>query len=105
MVVLSAHTIEIRPMLQLRDIHFTYPGRAPRETISGLTLEVCAGEVVALLGPNGSGKSTLLSIAIGALKPDRGEVYSTANPSPGFRAARSRKEWRWWPNKAPSAFR
>ncbi|HEX2487757.1 MAG TPA: ATP-binding cassette domain-containing protein, partial [Blastocatellia bacterium] len=54
-------------MLQLRDIHFTYPGRAPRETISGVTLEVHAGEVVALLGPNGSGKSTLLSIAIGAL--------------------------------------
>src|SRR5262245_11320190 len=61
-------------MLQLRDIHFTYPGRAPRETIAGVTLEVRAGEMVALLGPNGSGKSTLLSIAVGALRPDRGEV-------------------------------
>src|SRR5262245_17082183 len=71
-------------MLQLRDIHFTYPGLTPRETISGVTLEVCAGEVVALLGPNGSGKSTLLSIAIGALKPDRGEVLFDDNPIAGF---------------------
>jgi iron complex transport system ATP-binding protein len=72
------------PMLQLRDIHFTYPGRAPRETISGVTLEVRAGEVVALLGPNGSGKSTLLSIAIGALKPDQGEVLFDGQPVVGF---------------------
>ena len=71
-------------MLQLRDIHFTYPGRAPRETISGVTLEVRAGEVVALLGPNGSGKSTLLSIAIGALKPDQGEVLFDGQPVAGF---------------------
>jgi ABC-type cobalamin/Fe3+-siderophores transport system ATPase subunit len=60
-------------MLQLRDIHFSYPNR-PRETICGVTLDVSAGEMVALLGPNGSGKSTLLSIAIGALKPDSGDV-------------------------------
>jgi iron complex transport system ATP-binding protein len=72
------------PMLQLRDIHFTYPGRAPRETISGVTLEVRAGEVVALLGPNGSGKSTLLSIAIGALKPDQGEVLFDGQSVAGF---------------------
>lgn len=61
-------------MLQLRDIHFSYPNRRPRETISGVTLDVQAGEMVALLGPNGSGKSTLLSIAIGGLKPDSGDV-------------------------------
>src|SRR5262245_58502264 len=71
-------------MLQLRDIHFSYPGRAPRETISGVTLEVHEGEVVALLGPNGSGKSTLLSIAIGALKPDRGEVLFDGEPLARF---------------------
>jgi ABC-type cobalamin/Fe3+-siderophores transport system ATPase subunit len=71
-------------MLQLRDIHFTYPNQRPRETISGVSLEICAGEMVALLGPNGSGKSTLLSIAIGALKPDRGEVLFDNRPIAGF---------------------
>jgi iron complex transport system ATP-binding protein len=71
-------------MLQLRDIHFSYPAQRPRETISGVTLEIRAGEIVALLGPNGSGKSTLLSIAIGALKPDRGEVLFGGEPISGL---------------------
>lgn len=71
-------------MLQLRDIHFSYPNRRPRETISGVTIEVGAGELVALLGPNGSGKSTLLSIALGALKPDRGEVLFDGSPVARF---------------------
>src|SRR5262245_64509116 len=71
-------------MLQLRDLHFTYPGRTPRETICGVTFEVREGEVVALLGPNGSGKSTLLSIAIGALEPDRGEVLFDGEPVARF---------------------
>jgi iron complex transport system ATP-binding protein len=71
-------------MLQLRDIHFSYPNQRPRETVSGVTLEVRAGEIVALLGPNGSGKSTVLSIAIGALKPDGGDVLFDGEPIAGF---------------------
>src|SRR5215813_401178 len=71
-------------MLQLRDIHFSYPSQRPRGTIAGVSIEIRAGELVALLGPNGSGKSTLLSIAIGALKPDRGEVLFDNQPIAGF---------------------
>ncbi|HKX28399.1 MAG TPA: ABC transporter ATP-binding protein [Blastocatellia bacterium] len=63
-------------MLELRQIDFGYR----RCIISGVTLEVHPGELVALLGPNGSGKSTLLNLANGALKPERGEVLFEGRP-------------------------
>ncbi|MDQ1486308.1 MAG: ribose transport system ATP-binding protein [Actinomycetota bacterium] len=46
---------------------------ATRALVDG-TLNVSAGEVIALLGENGSGKSTLVKVLSGALAPDSGEV-------------------------------
>ncbi|MGE5816066.1 MAG: ABC transporter ATP-binding protein [Acidobacteriota bacterium] len=42
--------------------------------VESLTLEVGAGEVVALLGPNGSGKTTSLKAAAGLIRPSSGDV-------------------------------
>jgi branched-chain amino acid transport system ATP-binding protein len=42
--------------------------------LSGVTLRVGAGEIVALLGPNGAGKSTLLGCVAGLVRPRAGAI-------------------------------
>ena len=50
------------PVISLRDAAFGYADRA---VLTGATLQVQQGEVLALLGPNGSGKSTLVRGLLG----------------------------------------
>ena len=57
--------------LSFRDARRRY-GRRP--ALDGVSLEVGAGEIYALVGPNGAGKSTLARAALGALRLDGGEV-------------------------------
>jgi len=59
------------PVLQLRDIHKRFPGV---HALRGVSLDVNAGEVVALLGENGAGKSTLMKIVGGIEQPDSGAL-------------------------------
>ena len=44
------------------------------EALSGLDVEVRAGEIYGLLGPNGSGKTTLIRCIAGLVRPDAGDI-------------------------------
>jgi len=50
------------------------------QAVVDLTLEVCRGEVLALLGPNGSGKTTTLKAAAGLIRPTSGTVEIGSPP-------------------------
>jgi branched-chain amino acid transport system ATP-binding protein len=56
----------------VRDLHVAY-GSGVR-ALQGVSLEVRAGELVALVGANGAGKTTLLKSIAGLLRPQRGEI-------------------------------
>ena len=56
--------------VQLRDVWM----RLGREVIlRGVTVDVAAGEGIALLGENGAGKTTLLRVLASSVRPTRGE--------------------------------
>jgi branched-chain amino acid transport system ATP-binding protein len=58
-------------VLEIRDIVAAY---GDIRALSGVTLSVGSGEIVALLGPNGAGKSTLLKSIAGLLRPRAGVI-------------------------------
>jgi len=57
-------------LLAVRDLHVAY-GKI--EAVTGVSLDMQAGQIVTVIGPNGAGKTTLLAALMGLL-PSRGET-------------------------------
>ena len=62
------------PVLAIRNLRKSYGGARPRLVLRDVTLELAAGEYVALMGESGVGKSTLLNLIAGLDEPDAGSV-------------------------------
>jgi branched-chain amino acid transport system ATP-binding protein len=57
-------------LLSVNDLHVSF-GKV--EAVSGVSLEMRAGQIVTVIGPNGAGKTTLLAALMGLL-PSKGET-------------------------------
>ena len=60
------------PLVELRDIRKAFGGI---HAVDGVSINLYAGEVVAVLGHNGAGKSTLMKMLAGAYPIDSGETH------------------------------
>lgn len=58
-------------MIEIRDLVFEYPGM---RALNGVSLDVAAGAITALVGPNGAGKTTLLRCMAALETPYAGSV-------------------------------
>ena len=74
----------VTPPLRSQGLGRTYDGYI---ALGSFTVEIGAGELVALIGPNGAGKTTFLNLASGLLDPTSGKV-EIAGHAPGSIEAR-----------------
>ncbi|MCA0241872.1 MAG: ABC transporter ATP-binding protein [Proteobacteria bacterium] len=89
------------PVLEVRDLAVDFPGRrglfrrksAPKQAVRGVSLQVMAGETVALVGASGSGKTTVGRAIVGLQAASRGEVLFQGRPI-GIRDAAAHQAWR-----------
>ncbi|MDN7024377.1 ABC transporter ATP-binding protein [Methanoculleus sp. FWC-SCC1] len=72
----ACHRGGIATLLRADAVHFRYPlpGRKTLHAVNGVDMDVCEGEVLAIVGQTASGKSTLAHILAGILRPESGEV-------------------------------
>jgi energy-coupling factor transporter ATP-binding protein EcfA2 len=66
-------------LISARALTYTYPGGV--QALKGVSLEIRAGEMLAIVGRNGAGKSTLARLLVGLLKPQGGELALFGKPA------------------------
>ena len=67
------------PALSLKELWFRYE-KDGRDILRGVSAEIPAGEIYAILGGNGAGKSTTLKAVCGICRPYRGKIRLFGKP-------------------------
>ena len=57
---------------EIKNVFLTIEGKS---IVKNVSIKVCPGEIVGLMGPNGAGKTSTFNLAVGNLKPDKGDIF------------------------------
>ena len=60
--------------LSLHDVTFNYPSRPLTPALAHLSINIAAGETVAIVGPSGAGKTTLFQLVLRLYDPQQGAI-------------------------------
>lgn len=71
----AAPTARLTGAVRFDAVHFHYPSRPELPVLRGVSLNVRAGEKVALVGPSGAGKSTLTALLLRFYEPETGALF------------------------------
>jgi len=66
------------PLVELIEVSFSYEDSRP--VLSGVSLRIPRGKVVAIMGGSGSGKTTILRLIGGSVRARRGSRVTSCNP-------------------------
>ncbi len=64
----------IKGTVAFKDINFAYPSRPDLNVLENVSIDIQAGETIALVGPSGAGKSTLFQLLMRFYEPQSGTV-------------------------------
>jgi len=96
--------LQAAPALRLEALHLAYPTPdGPRPALRGLSFQVEAGQMVAIVGRSGSGKTSLASLLLGFHSPDAGRILVDGHDL----ADLEREAWRAnlaWVSQSPYLF-
>ena len=66
--------------LRFEGVGFHYPSRPQQPALSDFSLDVAAGETVAIVGPSGAGKSTVFQLLLRFYDPQSGSIFLGGTP-------------------------
>ncbi len=81
-------------------VHYGYDGAREAPALRGVTVDIPARAVTAIVGPSGAGKSTLVDLLVGLRQPDQGTVSIDGTPLVDFEAASLRRSIAFMPQSA-----
>jgi ATP-binding cassette subfamily B protein/subfamily B ATP-binding cassette protein MsbA len=83
--------------IAFENVTFAYPGRSP--VLTGLSLAIAPGEIVALTGANGIGKSTMIRLLLRYYDPQSGRITIDGQDIAGVQVQDLRRQFGYVPQR------